>query len=252
MKIHDSLQKGIERLFFKKQSTEWSKRITYIIGNMILMVVIFFILLFTILYGWTGTLYAEGTGYHLDLVFGGLDNLIPFVPIMVIFYIFLFYSFTVITMIYFGIIDSDKGYAFGWTLVIFTSISIIIYIIFPVSTYWWRVDLLADPLTGNPWAQLMYGYYTADTSFNCLPSLHAAISTAFAYTWYRYSKIKPTKLIKGISIVAIIIAAGVILATLFVKQHYIADEIVGFLLAYLVAHFIFNKFWKKFETPKQE
>ena len=249
MKLHDSLQKGIERLFFKNQSTEKSRKITFIIGNMILMVGIFVVLLFTVLYGWIGHLYPEGTGYHLDTA---LDNLIPFLPVTVIIYVFLFYSFVAISIITFGIIDPDKGYAFGWSLVIFTSISLLIYLVFPVSTYWWRQDLLAHPLVGNPWAEIMYGYYTADTSFNCLPSLHAAISTAFAYAWYRYSKIKPSKLVKGIAIYAIILAIAVVLSTLFVKQHYIADEIAGVVLAYVVSHFTFKKLWKSFEKPTEK
>jgi membrane-associated phospholipid phosphatase len=248
MKIHDSLQKGIERLFFKGQSTERSKKVTYIIGNMILMVGIFLIFLFTFAYGWVASLHSEVSAYHLDTA---LDNLIPFLPITVIIYVFLFYSFVAITIIYFGLIAPDKGYAFGWSLVIFTSISIIIYIFFPVSTYWWRQDLLTHQIPGNPWAQLMYGYYEADTSLNCLPSLHAAISTAFAYAWFRYSKIKPTKLVKGVAIFAIILAIAVVLSTLFVKQHYIADEIVGVALAYVVSRFVFNKLWKSFETPSE-
>ena len=252
MKIHDLLQKGVEKLFFKNKSTNWSKRITYIIGNFILMVVLFYILLNTIAYDWTGSLYPLGAGYRLNWVFGGLDDAIPFVPEMVIYYIFLFYSMIIITMVYFAFIDSDKGYALGWSLVIINFIAIIIYIFFPVSTYAYRLELLAHPLIGNPWAQMMYSYFSYDTPFNCFPSLHAAVSTAIAYTWYRYSKIKPLKLTKSISILAIIIAIGVILSTLFVKQHYILDEIAGFLLAYFVARFIFNKLWRSFERPESE
>jgi membrane-associated phospholipid phosphatase len=252
MKLHDSLQRGVEKLFFKNKSTIWSKRITYMIGNVILMLILFYVLLNTIAYDWTGSLYPEGTGYRLDWVFGGLDNLIPFVPEMALFYVFLFYSMAIITMIYFGFFASDKGYALGWSLVLINFIAIIIYIFFPVSTHWWRLELLAEPLTGNPWAELMYGYYSYDTSFNCFPSLHAAVSTALAYTWYRYSKTKPSKITIGISIVTIIIAIGVILSTLFVKQHYIADEIAGVVSAYVVAKYTFKKFWKSFEKPVAE
>jgi len=34
-----------------------------------------------------------------------------------------------------------------------------------------------------------------------------------------------------------------LLSTLFVKQHYIADEIPGFFLAYIVSRLIVKKFW---------
>jgi membrane-associated phospholipid phosphatase len=38
----------------------------------------------------------------------------------------------------------------------------------------------------------------------------------------------------------LIIAAGVILSTLFIKQHYIADEIAGVVLAWAIGRIIFK------------
>jgi membrane-associated phospholipid phosphatase len=49
---------------------------------------------------------------------------------------------------------------------------------------------------------------------------------------------------KVVAIVALVVAAGVILSTLFIKQHYIVDEIAGILLAWGVGRPIFNHFWK--------
>ncbi len=247
MKIHDGLQKAIEKAFFKGKSTPRSSKITYIIVNLILMLLLFLVLIQLILYSWTGTLYREGTGYRLDFVFGNLDNMIPFVPEMAIFYVYLFYSMVVITMLYFAFVESDKGPALGWSLVLIGLISIAIYIVFPVSTYWWRQELLADKIKGNFWADTMYGYYEADSSFNCLPSLHAAVSTIIFFTWYQYYKLKPSKAKMGITIATFVIAVGVILSTLFVKQHYIIDEFAGIILAYIVGKYMFFYLWKKFE-----
>lgn len=251
MKVHDSMQKGIEKLFFKGKSTKGSRKLTYIIGNLILMVVLFFILVQLILYDWTGDMYPEGTGYRLDWVFGPLDNLIPFVPEMAIFYIYMFFPMVVLTMIYFTFFESDKGYALGWSLVFIGYISILIYIFFPVSTYWWRQDLLAHKIKGNFWATTMYGYYEADPSFNCLPSLHASASTIIFYTWYRYNKIKPSLTTKIIAIATFVIAVAVILSTLFVKQHYIIDEVFGIFLAYIVGKYMFFFLWKDFEKKER-
>ncbi len=214
------------------------------------MVIIFFIGIQLILYEWTGVLYPEGEGFRLDFVFGPLDNLIPFVPEMAVFYVYMFFPMVVLTMFYFAFFDYDKGYALGWSLVIVGAISIIIYIFFPVSTYWWRQDLLANRIQGNFWANTMYGYYETDTSFNCLPSLHAAVSTIIAFTWYQYYKLKPNLKRKVIALCSIIIAIGVILSTLFVKQHYVIDEIVGFLLAYAIGKLIFFYLWKNFRVQK--
>ncbi len=247
IKIHDKIQNGIEKIFFKGKSTLWSKRITYILVNLFLMLVLFYLILNTILYNWTGSLYPEGTGYHLDFIFFGLDDLIPFVPEMVIFYLFLFYPMVIISMIFFAFIESEKGVALGWALVIINALSIIIYIFFPVSTYWYRQELLAHKIRGNFWADQVYNIYHTDTSFNCFPSLHASISTIIFYAWYRYYKIKPHVITKTIAIATFIIAIGVILSTLFIKQHYIIDEIAGILLAYLVGKYILFYFWEKFE-----
>ena len=209
------------------------------------MLILFYIVLNTILYDWTGSLYPEGTGFRLDPIFFGLDDLIPFVPEMAIFYVYLFYSMVILSMLYFAFIKYKEGIALGWSLVLINAISIIIYIIFPVSTYWYRQELLAHPITGNFWATTIYGVYSSDTSFNCFPSLHASVSVIIFYTWYRFYKLKPNIIRKIIAIITFIIAGGVILATLFVKQHYIADEIAGIVLAYVVGRYMFRYFWAK-------
>ena len=38
--------------------------------------------------------------------------------------------------------------------------------------------------------------------------------------------------------------SGVILSTLFIKQHYIADEIAGIALAWIIGTLLFKKLWK--------
>jgi membrane-associated phospholipid phosphatase len=212
-----------------------------VIGNLILMLVLFFILLNNVAYDWTGQLYPNGSGFRLET---GLDAVIPFVPEMVIFYVYLFYPLVILTMLYFSFIEYKLGYALGWSLVAINAIAILIYVIFPVSTFWYRQELLAQPLVGNVWADQVYNVFANDTSFNCFPSLHAAVSTICFFAWYQYAKIKPSKTTKAAATAALIIAVGAILSTLFIKQHYIADEIAGIVLALLAGKLIFDKFWK--------
>jgi membrane-associated phospholipid phosphatase len=210
------------------------------------MIVVFYVLLNTIAYKWTGSLYPEGTGFRLDYLW---DDYIPFVPEMSIFYIYIFYSMVIISMLYFVFVVPEKGYALGWALVIINAIAIIIYIVFPVSTYWWRQQLfpIESSYQGNFLAEAIFDYYRTDTSFNCFPSLHAAVSVIIFYAWYRYYKLKPDLKKKIVAILTFIIAVGVILSTLFVKQHYILDEISGTVLAYIVGRYTFNILWKNFE-----
>ncbi len=244
LKLHEKLQRSIERVFFRGKTTKWSMYLTYVIGNIILMLFLFYVLLNNVAYDWTGQLYPVGSGFRLDTVFGGLDGAVPFVPEMVIFYVYLFYPLVVLTMLYFAFVEYKRGYALGWSLVAINAIAVLVYVVFPVSTYWWRQDLLAHPITGNFWASQVYSIYARDTSFNCFPSLHAAVSTICFYTWYRYSQIKTSIATKSVAVVAFAIAAGVILSTLFIKQHYIADEIAGIVLAWAVGKLVFNHSWK--------
>jgi len=253
MRLHESLEKGVERLFFKSKSTIWSKRVAYMIGNVILMLILFYVILNTIAYDWTGTLYPEESGFHLDAWFGGLDDAIPFVPEMAIFYVFLFYGMVIFTMVYFAFFASEKGYALGWSLVIINAIAIAVYIVFPVSTYGYR-QLYGPGGTGAQtgfWANIVYDLvFARDTSFNDFPSLHAAVSVAVAYAWYRYARLKPMLARNIMAVVTCVIAIGVILATLFVKQHYIADEIAGFVLAFVVSKLVFRVAWKNIKPDK--
>ena len=103
-------------------------------------------------------------------------------------------------------------------------------------------------MVGNFWATQVYNIFAGDTSFNCFPSLHAAVSTICFFTWFQYAKIKPSKTTKAIAVAALATAAGVTLSTLFIKQHYIADEIAGIALAWIIGTILFNKLWK---TPAQ-
>ena len=204
----------------------------------------YFLILFFVLYNWTGQFYPDGSGYHLDFLG---DDLIPFIPEMAIFYVYLFFPMVFLTLIYFTFIDEEKVYALGWSIVIINLLATIIYLIFPVSTYWWRQELLANRIEGNFFANTMYFIYENETSFNCVPSMHAGMSTICFFTWYQYYKIKPAIKTKIIAIISFITACGVVVSTLFVKQHYIIDEVVGVFLAYFISRYVFRLFsvWKE-------
>jgi len=241
MKLHGRIQRDIERVFFKGKSTKSSEYVTYAVCNIILMLLIFYVLLNTFVYDWTGHLYPPGSGYRLDFVLGNLDNIIPFVPEMVIFYVYFFYSMAILTMLYFAFVEYKRGYALGWSLVSINALAAIVYIVFPVSTYWWRQDFLSNPIMNNFWASQVYSIWADDTSFNCFPSLHAAVSTICFLTWYQYSKTKPSFTTKATAAAALMITAGVVFSTLFIKQHYIVDEIAGIALAFMVSKLTFKR-----------
>jgi hypothetical protein len=131
--FHNRLQTAVEKVFFKHKSTRKSVYVTFVIGNVVLLLVFFYFLLNNVAYDWTGQLYPGGSGFRLDT---GLDAMIPFVPEMVIFYIYLFYPLVILTMLYFAFIEYRRGYALGWSLVAINTIAVVIYVVFPVSTFW--------------------------------------------------------------------------------------------------------------------
>ena len=244
VQLHRALKRGIERIFFGGRTTRNSEYLTYVLGNIILMLILFYFVLNTFGYDWAGQLYPLGTGFRLDFLTGGLENSIPFVPQFVIFYTYLFYPFVILTMLFFGFVAYRRGYALGWSLVIINAIALAIYVVFPVSTYWWRQEFLANPIVGNFWASQVYNIWATDTPFNCFPSLHAAVSTICFYSWYRYSKVKPCRAAAAVAALALVVAVGVILSTLFIKQHYVADEIAGIALALVVGSLVFKRLWE--------
>jgi membrane-associated phospholipid phosphatase len=237
LRAHDAWQALIEKLFFGGRRTKVSEALTYILGNAFLILGVFFIVLNTILYDWTGSLYAQG--FHLNTA---LDNVIPFVPEWAIFYLYLFYPLSALTMAYFAFVEFRRGYALAWSLILVNLAADIIYAVFPVTTDIYRAQLLAHPLTGNPFAAAMYAHFKADPSFNCFPSLHAAIAVLCFYAWYRYARVRPNRITRGIAMGMLVVAIGVILSTLFVKQHYIADEVAGIILALAIGKWMFDAF----------
>ncbi len=230
------MQNSVERVFFKGKSSKLSEASVYILVNLFLMIVVFDLLLNNLAYDWVGTLYPKG--FHLNTA---LDDIIPFRPEWAIFYLYLFYWATEATMLYFALFDYKRGYALAWCFVLINLIADLVYLVFPVTTDIYRARIAAHPIIGNRFADAIYAYYAKDTSFDCFPSLHAAISVIVFYAWYRYARIKRNALAIGISILAFMIAAGTVLSTLFVKQHYIADEIAGIALAWVVGKVVYDR-----------
>ncbi len=235
MKALKNLPGATERLLFGNRSTR-SSAASHILLNLILILGLFFVVLNNLVYDWTGALYSRG--FHLNTP---LDNAIPFAPAWAVFYLYLFYPLSALTMAYFAFVEYRQGYALAWSLVVINLVSDLVYIVFPVTTDIYRAQLLAHPIVGNPLATAMYRHFAGDPSFNCFPSLHASVSVICAYAWYRYARSRPTTVTKSIAVLMAAIALGVMLSTLFVKQHYIVDEIAGFALAWAIGAWMYGR-----------
>ncbi len=195
MRLHDTYQRLVERVFFRGRRTRLSEAVSFIAANLFLFVVVFYILLNTFVYDWTGSLYVHG--FHLNTV---LDNLIPFVPEWAIFYLYLFYPLSALTMAWFAFVDYRRGYALAFSLILINLVADFVYLVFPVTTDIYRQALLSHPLAGNAFASAMYAQYGEDPSFNCFPSLHAAVATISFYAWHRYARLLHSRIARAIAI----------------------------------------------------
>jgi len=151
-------------------------------------------------------------------LFTPIDHLVPFISAFAIIYVFIFYPFVIYTLGYFMYIKPEKANRFFIAIMIIYAISYMTYLIFPVMMI--RPKELPDDFL----SRVMAKYYESDPPYNCFPSLHAANATITAYYLGRE---KPEY-----KYVFWLIAFLVMLSTLFVRQHVIADEIAGFLVAY--------------------
>ena len=79
-------------------------------------------------------------------------------------------------------------------------------------------------LTGtDAFSQMIREVYANDQPYNDFPSLHASLSTIFAIHWWRVDR--------KIGLAVAIWVALIVVSTVFVKQHYVADMLAGVLLA---------------------
>lgn len=152
-------------------------------------------------------------------LFTPIDYAIPPIMSFAIIYVFMFYPFVLYTIGYFAYIKPNRSKQFFISLFTVYAISFIVYIIMPVEMIRPNIST-TDP---DFFTRVMAKYYASDPPLNCFPSLHAGIASILAYN---LSKEKPKYWY-----VFWIFALLVMISTLFVRQHVIADEIAGFLVA---------------------
>jgi len=93
-------------------------------------------------------------------------------------------------------------------------------------------------LTGTDvFSQIIRDVYAGDQPFNDFPSLHASLSTIFAIHWWRVDR--------RIGLAVGAWTALIVLSTVFVKQHYVADMVGGVLLAFVTSRTSLNLLAKR-------
>lgn len=193
-----------------------------------------FIIIYAVLALFVYDLVAEFHIREPTHLFTPLDYSIPPIMTWAIVYVFIFYPFVLYTIAYFSYIKPDRSLRFFVSLFIIYAVSYITYIVFPVEMIRPTLDINSP----NFFERVMAKYYESDPPLNCFPSLHAANSSIAAYHLSKENK--------KLSPIFWLIALLVMISTLFVRQHVIADEIAGFLVA-VIAGKISDKYVKKEE-----
>ena len=161
--------------------------------------------------------YALNHGPNVIFLRSPLDDLIPVVPPFVIPYVslepFIYASLVLLLLFRTRIFQSA-----ALTMIAAWFVSYFFY--FFLQSYIERPTLTGtDPLT-----QMIRDVYASDHPYNDFPSLHTSLSTILAIHWWRVGK--------RIGIPVAVWVALIVMSTVFVKQHYVADVIGGLLLAF--------------------
>lgn len=145
---------------------------------------------------------------------------IPFIPIFILGYGIVYLS---VLGLYFIIRDEREYKRTIIALFMLVTIHYIFFLLIPVKMTM-RPEFNAS---SSLMLFITKTYYTIDKPFNCFPSLHVSYTFLGAFLLYNYKRLWSYFYF----ILAIIVAVSVIL----VKQHYVADVVVGIITAGTVA-----------------
>lgn len=176
------------------------------------------ILLVISLFAGTYALTNEFTvGREVAVLNTPLDDLIPFIPFFVYFYLFTYVMNTIgISLVVINEKTGDfKRSIIGFVFLIL--ISSLIYILFPVKTI--RPEFVVNSFTTN----IVNSLYAAALPYNLFPSLHVSLSIFSTILAFRFKK--------AAGYIFAVFTFLITLSTLFIKQHYIMDLVAAVILA---------------------
>ena len=146
-----------------------------------------------------------------------IDEAAPFIPAFVFAYVSIYYISVVPAFLF------RSRWVLRRSIVAYTTMSVISFIIFLL----FPVEMILRPelMEGSSFASwLLAMIYTVDHPYNCCPSLHVGLALMGAFTIDCVDK--------RFGRVAWLIAFLVCISTIVIKQHYIIDVVVGYVVAY--------------------
>ena len=155
-----------------------------------------------------------------------MDDYIPFLEIFVIPY-FLWFAYVAAVVAFFFFKDKTEYYK--TCIFLFTGMTVFLI----VSTIWPNGHHLRPHVMPreNIFTHLVSYLYRTDTPTNLWPSIHVynSLGAHFAIAKSRHMENR-----RGIKIASFLLAASIILSTMFIKQHSVFDVLTGFGLAVIM------------------
>jgi len=174
---------------------------------------------------------ARAGGAHTPAL--ALDRLLPLVPTWALVYGAL-YAFLIVLPV-FVVQQEELIRRTVWAYLTVWTVAYISFLLYPT------VAPRPEMVMGRGFAVWGLRFlYEADPPYNCFPSLHVAHSFVSALASYRVHR--------TLGFAAISCASLVAMSTLFTKQHYVVDLIVGILLA-LAAYAVFLRGHSRANVP---
>lgn len=178
------------------------------------------------------------TRYHVIQI--RLDEHIPFIEYFIVPYL-LWFVFIIAVFLYFFFTDVPGFYKMAKFMFAGMTIFLIISTFFPNGQDLRPVVFERD----NIFVDMVRALYRADTCTNVFPSLHVFNSLSVCIAISESSALKKHK---GVCIGAYVLAALIILATMFLKQHSVIDALGAGLMAYVLYQFVYAP--QKRRVPK--
>lgn len=191
------------------------------------------LIIYGIIYlSWFGHLEKTVTS-HYKIIHVALDDYIPFCEVFVVPYLLWFAYVTVVVLYCFF---KDKDDYFRTCTFLFTGMTIFLL----VSTLWPNGHHLRPYIMprDNIFTQLVATLYKADTPTNLWPSIHVYNSMGAHFAVIRSADLENKK---GIKLASGILAASIILSTMFIKQHSVFDVMTAIALGTVMYTFTYRR-----------
>ena len=168
----------------------------------------------------------------LNVLITIIDSAIPRIPVFAVPYLlFLPWFWSVMLYVWY---HNRSFRQLAYASIIINLVAVIVYVTF--QTYVPRDVVVSDDFFSG----ILRFIYEHDQAYNGFPSLHSALSAMVA-TYFVCIKSRW-------SWVFILIAVLIVMSTLFVKQHFIADAVSGVTLGILVTWAVFKIYNRKVEA----